>query len=67
MTDLDGYRLYWGKTPGIYTDSVTIDNESITTYVVENIPVGTYEFVGTAFNTAGIESRYSNPTTKVVQ
>lgn len=67
LTDLDGYRLYWGKTPGNYTNSVTIDNESITTYVVDNILVGTYEFVGTSFNTAGVESRYSNPATKVVQ
>lgn len=67
LMDLDGYRLYWGKTPGNYTDSVTIDNESITTYVVDNIPVGTYEFVGTSFNAAGVESRYSNPATKVVR
>jgi len=66
LVDLDGYRLYWGTTPGDYTDSVTIDNESVTTYVVENIPSGTYEFVGTSFNTAGVESRYSNPATKVV-
>ena len=66
LTDLDGYRLYWGKTPGDYTNSVTIDNASITTYVVDNIAAGTYEFVGTSFNTAGVESRYSNPATKVV-
>ena len=66
LTDLDGYRLYWGKTPGNFTDSVTIDNESITTYVVDNVASGTYEFVGTSFNTAGVESRYSNPATKVV-
>ena len=66
LTDLDGYRLYWGKTPGDYSDSITVDNESITTFVVENIPSGTYEFVATSFNMAGIESRYSNPATKVV-
>jgi hypothetical protein len=66
LTDLDGYRLYWGKASGNYTDSTTIDNESITTYVVENIPSGTYEFVATSFNTAGVESRYSSPATKVV-
>ena len=66
LTDLGGYRLYWGKTRGNYTDSVTIDNASITTYVVDNIAAGTYEFVGTSFNAAGVESRYSNPATKVV-
>lgn len=66
LTDLDGYKLYWGKASGDYTDSTTINNESITTYVVENIPSGTYEFVATSFNSSGVESRYSSPATKVV-
>jgi hypothetical protein len=29
LTDLDGYRIYWGTTAGIYPNSVTIDNESV--------------------------------------
>jgi hypothetical protein len=66
LTDLDGYRIYWGTTPGQYPYSVTIDNESVTTYVLENIPVGTYNFVATSFNSAGIESTYSDPVRKVV-
>ena len=66
LTDLDGYRLYWGTTSGSYPNSVTIDNESVTTYVVENLAPGTYEFVATSFNTSGVESRYSNPAIKVV-
>ena len=66
LTDLDGYRIYWGAAPGKYSSSVTINNESITVYVLENIPVGTYEFVATSFNSAGVESNYSNPVTKVV-
>jgi len=66
LTDLDGYKIYWGTTPGSYPESVTIGNESITTYVVENIAPGTYEFVATSFNQAGVESRYSSPVTKVV-
>jgi hypothetical protein len=66
LTDLDGYRVYWRKTSGNYADSITIDNESITTYVVENIPSGTYEFIATSFNTSGVESRYSNPAMTVV-
>ena len=67
LTDLDGYKIYWGTTPGSYPESVTIDNESITTYVVENIAPGTYEFVATSFNQSGVESRYSSPVTKVVE
>ena len=66
LTDLAGYRLYWGTTPGVYTDSLTINNPGLTTYVVENLPPGTYEFVATSFNAAGTESIYSNAATKVV-
>lgn len=66
LTDLDGYCIYWGTTPGEYHEPVIIDNESVTTYVVENIPPGTYEFVATSFNQSGVESRYSSPVTKVV-
>jgi len=66
LTDLDGYKLYWGTTSGSYPNSVTIDNPTVTTYVVDNLSPGTYEFVATAFNTAGVESRFSGTATKIV-
>jgi hypothetical protein len=66
LMDLDGYRIYWGTTPGNYPNSVTIDNEGLTSYVVDNLAPGTYEFVATSFNVAGVESVYSSPATKVV-
>ncbi len=66
LTDLAGYRLYWGTTPGSFTDSVEIDNPSVTTYLVENLAPGTYEFVATAYNSAGVESRYSGTATRVI-
>ena len=66
LIDLDGYKIYWGTTPGNYPNSVTINNEGLTTYVVDNLVPGTYEFVATSFNASGVESVYSNPATKVV-
>ena len=66
LIDLAGYKLYWGTTPGIYPNSVTINNPGITTYVIENLAPGTYEFVSTAFNSAGVESANSNTATKIV-
>lgn len=66
LTDLAGYKLYWGTTLGNYPNSVTIDNPGVTTYVVENLASGTYVFVATAFNNSGFESRFSNTTTKTV-
>ena len=67
LEDLAGYKIYWGTTPGAYTNSATIDTIGTTTYVVENLSPGTYEFVATAYNASGIESRYSSPATKVLQ
>jgi hypothetical protein len=66
LTDLAGYKIYWGTTSGNYSNSVTINDRDATSYVVDNLPSGTYEFVATSFNTSGVESRYSAPATKVV-
>ncbi len=66
LMDLAGYRLYWGP-PGNRSNSVTINNPGLTRYVVDNLAPGTYEFVATAFNAAGIESQYSNSAMKTVQ
>jgi len=67
LIDLAGYRIYWGVTPGNYTHSVTLNSPGFTTYVVDNLTAGTYEFVATSFNVAGIESVYSSPVTKILQ
>jgi hypothetical protein len=67
LEDLSGYRIYWGTTSGNYPNSLTIDNPGLTTYVIDNLASGTYEFVATSFNAAGVESSYSNPATKTVQ
>ena len=67
LEDLAGYKIYWGTTSGVYTNSATIDTIGTTTYVVENLSPGTYEFVATAYNASGAASRYSSPATKVLQ
>ena len=43
-----------------FTNSETIDNGSISTYVVENLSPGSYEFVVTSFNSAGVEIKYGS-------
>ncbi len=67
LTDLAGYRIYWGTTVGSYPNSLTIDNPGITTYVVENLAPGSYAFVATSINADGVESGYSAPATRSVQ
>ena len=66
LADLAGYKIYWGTTPGVYTNSVTINDAGLTTYVVDNLAPGTYQFVATAVNSAGEESRYSSPATRTL-
>jgi len=66
LTDLAGYRIYWGNGGGVYPQSVTINNPGVSSYVVENLPPGDYEFVATALNSAGVESGFSNAATRTV-
>ena len=65
LTDLAGYKLSWGKD-GNLTESITIDNPGITSFMVENLTAGSWTFVSTAFNSKGIESDLSNKATKSV-
>jgi len=66
LMDLAGYKIYWGTTPGQYTHSAMIENPGMSSYVVENLTPGTYEFAATSFNMAGVESAYSTPATRVL-
>ncbi len=60
LTDLAGYKIYYGNESGNYQTSIQIDNPGITIYVVENLTPNTYYFVITAFNRIGAESDFSN-------
>jgi len=67
LTDLAGYRIYYGTSPGNYTQQpIVIDNPGLTSYVVDNLAAGTYYFVSTSVNLQGIQSDYSNVATKTV-
>ena len=67
LTNLAGYKIHWGSSSGNYSNSVTINNVGITTYMVESLVAGTYYFATSAFNGDGIESNYSNEAAKTVQ
>jgi hypothetical protein len=67
LTNLAGYRVYWGVQQGTYPNSVTLNNPGLTSYVVENLGPGTYFFVATALNTLGAESTFSGVASKTIQ
>ncbi len=66
LTDLTGYKIYYGNESGKYQTSIQIDNPGIAIYVVENLTPNTYYFVLTAINSSGVESQFSNEVSKLV-
>jgi len=68
LTDLAGYRIYYGTSPGNMTTSVTVNNIGLTSFVVNNLLVNsTYYFSMTAVDTSGNESSLSNTMSHLVQ
>ncbi len=66
LTDLTGYRIYYGTDADALTESVNIDTVGITTYVVSNLGTGTWYFAIKAYNAAGVESDLSNTASKTI-
>jgi hypothetical protein len=67
LTDLSGFNLYWGSTPGTYSHSTRIPNAASRSHTVTGLAPGTWHFVVTAVNGEGTESSYSNVWSKTVQ
>ncbi|MEO0425148.1 MAG: putative Ig domain-containing protein, partial [Pseudomonadota bacterium] len=60
LVDLEGYRIYYGTSPSNYTDQVSVDNAGLSSFVVDDLPAGTFYFAITAINDQGIESAFSD-------
>jgi hypothetical protein len=67
LTNLAGYRVYWGTSAGSYSNSVTLNNAGLTSYVVSSLAPGTYYFAVTALNSSGVESAKSNSGSKTIK
>jgi hypothetical protein len=66
ITDLAGFKIYYGMFPGNYDKTITINNAGLSSYLVENLAVSDWCFVMTAFNSYGIESVYSAEVCKTI-
>src|SRR3972149_418317 len=62
LTDLSGYKVYWGAVSGTYTGVKDVGNV-VTVNIAQTMavtPKGNYCFVVTAYDVALNESDYSN-------
>lgn len=66
LTDLAGYRIYFGSSPGTLNTVVVLSNPGLTTYQVTNLSSGTWYFAVAAFASTGTEGVLSNIASKTV-
>lgn len=64
LTDLAGYRIHYGTSPGAYTG--TVDAGRSAGCSVTGLAPGTYYIVVSAYNADGYEGSPSNEVTKVI-
>ena len=67
MSEIAGYRIFYGTRSGDYGSVLSIDDPYTLTIQLDDLPVGTYYFVMTTVDTSGIESGYSREAVKIVQ
>ena len=65
LSNLTGYRIYYGTNSSSLTQSVDIDNASISTYVLGNLSPATWYFAIKAIAN-GAESDFSNVASKTI-
>lgn len=67
LENLAGYNIHcWGGA-GRYTNTIRIEDPSITRYVVEGLSPGRYQCAVSAFTDDGLESVLSNVVAKSVE
>ena len=64
LTNLAGFKVYYGTTPGVY-NSIVVGN--VTSYSVAGLNKGqVYYFTVTAYDSAGYESDYATMVSKLI-
>lgn len=66
LTDLAGYKIYYGTAPGNYSEVVDVSNPGMTSYIIENLLPGDWYFAMTAYNASGVESSLTQELSKTI-
>jgi hypothetical protein len=59
LTNLTGYRIYYGSSASTLNQSVALSSPGALTYVIDNLTAGTWYFAVKAVNSSGTESALS--------
>ena len=66
LTDLAGYRVYYGTSAGTLSLSVDVPNAGAIDYVVQGLQTGTWYFAVAAYTNTGLESTRSSVVSKTI-
>lgn len=66
LTNLAGYRIYYGTTQASLARTVQVANPGLTAFVVDNLSSGPWFFTVHAYTTSGLESDDSNVASKTI-
>ena len=66
LTDLSGYVIHYGTVSQNLTSAITVTNPGLTTYMLEDLPAGTYYFSMTATARNGTQSNPSAEATTTI-
>ena len=60
LSEIAGFRIYYGVTSGDYSNTIDVDDHTATQAVLAGIPSGTYYVAVTVVDVDGRESLYSD-------
>lgn len=66
LTDLAGYRIYYGRNSNLLDQTVNLDNPGLTRYVIDNLSPANWYFSMTSVNARGAESDRSATASKTI-
>jgi len=66
LTNLAGYKVFYGTATNALNTTVTLANPSLTTYVVTNLSSGTWYFAVAAYTSGGQQGTLSNVGSKTI-
>jgi len=66
LTNLAGYRIYYGPHTNELSQTVQVNGVGLQTYMIDNLGQGTWYFAIKAVTSTGVESPMSNVVSKTI-